>query len=76
MSQNKKKFFGKRKNEQELEQTQTLTRPFRRRKILHRKKHPKKLMLTKKTRRQSSLLNPFAKDLIKVNASALSLQPD
>ena len=24
MSQNKKKFFGKRKNEQELEQTQTL----------------------------------------------------
>ena len=86
MSQNKKKFFGKHKDEQEqdLEQTQplpsiqktTLTRPFRRRKILHRKKHPKKLMLTKKTRRQSSLLNPFAKDLIKVNASALSLQPD
>ena len=83
MSQNKKKFFGKRKNEQELEQTQTLppmpentadktvqteenTAP----------KHPKKLMLTKKMRRQSSLPNPFAKDLIKVNASVLSLQPD
>ena len=77
MSQNKKKFFGKRKNEQELEQTQTLPpMPFRRRKILHRKKHPKKLMLTKKMRRQSSLPNPFAKDLIKVNASVLSLQPD
>jgi len=78
MSQNKKKFFGKHKNEQELEQTQTLP-PIsenRRRKIPHRKKHPKKLMLTKKTRRQSSLPNPFAKDLIEASAFALSLQPD
>ena len=62
MSQNKKKFFGKHKHEQELEQTQTLPsmsentadKTVQRRTILHWKKHPKKLMLTKKTRRQSS----------------------
>ena len=81
MSQNKKKFFGKRKNEQELEQTQTLP-PMPENnsdKTVQTEENtaPEEASeKAKKTRRQSSLLNPFAKDLIKVNASALSLQPD
>ena len=55
MSQNKKKFFGKHKHEQELEQTQTLPSMSENAadKTVHWKKHPKKLMLTKKMRRQS-----------------------
>lgn len=84
MSQNKKKFFGKHKNEQELEQTQTLPpmpennsdKTVQTEENTAPEEASEKLVLTKKTRRQSSLLNPFAKDLIKVNASALSLQPD
>lgn len=86
MSQNKKKFFGKHKDEQEqdLEQTQplpsisenTADKTVQTEENTHRKKHPKKLMLTKKARRQSSLPNPFAKDLIEASAFALSLQPD
>ena len=71
MSQNKKKFFGKHKDEQEqdLEQTQPLP-------PMPENNSDKTVQTEEKTRRQSSLLNPFAKDLIKVNASALSSQPD
>ena len=86
MSQNKKKFFGKHKDEQEqdLEQMQplpsmpenTADKTVQTEENTAPEEASEKLMLTKKTRRQSSLLNPFAKDLIKVNASALSLQPD
>lgn len=84
MSQNKKKFFGKHKNEQELEQTQTLPpisennsdKTVQTEENTAPEEASEKADADEKTRRQSSLLNPFAKDLIKVNASALSLQPD
>ena len=84
MSQNKKKFFGKRKNEQELEQTQTLPpmpentadKTVQTEENTAPEEASEKADADEKMRRQSSLPNPFAKDLIKVNASVLSLQPD
>ena len=86
MSQNKKKFFGKHKDEQEqdLEQTQPLPsmpennsdKTVQTEENTAPEEASEKADADEKTRRQSSLLNPFAKDLIEVTASALSSQPD
>ena len=84
MSQNKKKFFGKHKNEQELEQTQTLPpisentadKTVQTEENTAPEEASEKADADEKMRRQSSLPNPFAKDLIEASAFALSLQPD
>lgn len=84
MSQNKKKFFGKHKNEQELEQPQTLPpisentadKTVQTEENTAPEEASEKADADEKMRRQSSLPNPFAKDLIEASASALSLQPD
>lgn len=86
MSQNKKKFFGKHKDEQEqdLEQTQPLPpmpennsdKTVQTEENTAPEEASEKADADEKNEKASSLLNPFAKDLIEVNASALSLQPD
>lgn len=84
MSQNKKKFFGKRKNEQELEQTQTLPpmpennsdKTVQTEENTAPEEASEKADADEKMRRPSSLPNPFAKDLIEASVSALSLQQD
>lgn len=74
MSQNKKKFFGKHKDEQEqdLEQTQPLPsipennsdKTVQTEENTAPEEASEKADADEKNERQSSLLNPFAKDLI------------
>ena len=71
MSQNKKKFFGKHKNEQELEQTQTLP-------PISENTADKTVQAEENTAPEeaSEKTDADAKDLIEASAFALSLQPD
>ena len=85
MSQNKKKFFGKHKNEQELEQTQTLPpmpennsdKTVQTEENTAPEEASEKADADEENEKAEQLAEiPFAKDLIEASASALSLQPD